>query len=83
MGIQGIVPSKTTVTNVRIIAGKDSSTDIRSKNNIAKTYNVNAADLNKKVGTVQSKYYNYEIHWYEADGKQLETKLKHKPKERK
>lgn len=83
MGIQGIVPSNTTITNVHIIAGKDSSTNIRDRNKIAKKYNVNAMDLNKKVGTVQSQYYDYEVHWYEVDGLQLEVKLKKKPKERK
>ena len=77
-----IVLKHTTITNVHIIAGKDSSTNIRDRNKIAEKYNVNAMDLNKKVGIVQSKYYDYEIHWYEADGLQLETKLKNKPKER-
>ena len=83
MGVQGIVPSSTTITNVHIIAGKDSSVNIRDRNKIAEKYNVNAIDLNKKVGTVQSKYYDYEIHWYEANGNQLEAKLKNMPKERK
>lgn len=83
MGMQGIVPSNTTITNVRIIAGKDSSVDIRDRYKIAEEYNVNATELNKKVGVVQGKYYDYEIHWYEANGLQLEAKLKNKPKERK
>ena len=83
MGMQGIVPSNTTITNVRIIAGKDSSTNIRDRNKIAKKYNVNATELNKKVGVVQGKYYDYEIHLYEDNGLQLEAKLKNKPKERK
>ena len=83
MGMQGIVPSNTTITNVRIIAGKDSSVDIRDRYKIAKKYNVNATELNKKIGVVQGKYYDYEIHWYEANGLQLEAKLKNKPKERK
>lgn len=81
MGMQGIVPSNTTITNIRIIAGKDSSTDIRDRYKIAEKYNVNATELNKKVGVVQGKYYDYEIHWYEADGLQLEAKLKNKPRE--
>lgn len=83
MGIQGIVPSHTTVTNVHIIAGKDSSVDIRDRYKIAEKYNVNATELNKEIGVVQGKYYDYEIHWYEANGLQLEAKLKNKPKERK
>ena len=83
MGMQGVVPSNTTITNVRIIAGKDSSVDIRDRYKIAEEYNVNATELNKKVGVVQGKYYDYEIHWYEANDLQLEAKLKNKPKERK
>lgn len=83
MGMEGIVPSNTTITNVHIIAGKDSSVDIRDRYKIAEKYNVNATELNKKVGVVQGKYYDYEIHWYEANGLQLEAKLKNKPKERK
>ena len=66
--------------HVRIIAGKDSSVDIRDRYKIAEEYNVNATELNKKVGVVQGKYYDYEIHWYEANGLQLEAKLKNKPK---
>ena len=83
MGIQGIVPSNTTITNVHIIAGKDSSVNIRDRNKIVEKYNVNATELNKKVGVVEGKYHDYEIHWYEANGLQLEAKLKNKPKERK
>ena len=83
MGIQGIVPSNTTITNVHIIAGKDSSTNIRDSYKLAEKYNVNATELNKKVGVVEGKYHDYEIHWYETNRLQLEAKLKNKPKERK
>lgn len=83
MGVQGIIPSNATITNVRIIAGKDVSIDIRDRKKIAEKYKISANDLNKKVGIVQGKYYDYEIHWYDANGIQLEQKMKHKPKERK
>lgn len=83
MGMQGIVPSNTTITNVRIIAGKDSSTNIRDRYKLAKEFGINANEINKKVGTVEGKYYNYEIHWYEANDTQYRLKLKNKPKERK
>lgn len=83
MGVQGIIPSNATITNVRIIAGKDVSTDIRDRKKIAEKYEISANDLNKKVGIVQGKYCDYEIHWYDANGIQLEQKIKHKPKERK
>lgn len=82
MGLQGIVPSNTTITNVKVIAGKDSSANIRDRYKIAEKYDVKAEELNKKVGTIQSKYYNYEVHWYEANNIQLEAKIKNEPKER-
>ena len=83
MGTQGVIPSNTTITNVHIIAGKDCSTDIRDRYKIAEKYHVNASELNKKVGVVKGKYYDYEVHWYEANGRQIEPKIKNKPKERK
>ena len=83
MGMEGIVPSNTTITNVRVIAGKDSSTNIRDRYKLAKEFGINADEINKKVGIVEGKYYNYEIHWYEANDTQYRLKLKNKPKERK
>lgn len=83
MGAQRIVFLNTTFINVHIIAGKDSCVDIRDKYKITKEFNINSNEINRKVGTVQGKYYDYEVHWYETDGNQYRLKMKNKPKERK
>lgn len=73
---QGIVPTNVLLTNVRIIAGKGTSTKLRDSRRLSEFYNVPRLNWQKKTGIAESKYGNYEIHWYENNGIQYEAKLK-------
>ncbi len=73
---QGIVPSKTTLENITVIAGYGSSTHIRNAKKLAQSYGGDYWRWQKKTGTVESKYGKYEVHWYEYNGLQYEEKLK-------
>lgn len=74
--MRGIVPSNVDVKNVRIIAGNGTSTKLRDTSRLSAYYNNSENLWQKKTGIVESKYGNYEIHWYEYSGTQYEAKLK-------
>lgn len=76
-----IVPKNTIIENVTVIAGQGTSTDIRAKRKLEQKYS--SGNWTKRSGTVNGKYYSYQIHYYEKDGIQYEGKLKDEPKERK
>jgi len=73
---EGVVPSDVLLTNVRIIAGKGTSTRLREIPRLSEYYNVSQSGWQKKTGVSESKYGKYEIHWYEHNGVQYEAKLK-------
>lgn len=64
------------MVNVRIIAGKGTSTKLREIPRLSSYYNIPQSGWQKKTGISESKYGNYEIHWYENDSIQYEAKLK-------
>lgn len=74
--MRGVVPSNVDVKNVRIIAGKGTSTKLRDAPRLSDYYQKSEKLWQKRIGTVESKYGNYEIHWYEHNGIQYESKLK-------
>lgn len=73
--IKGILPRGADITNVRVIAGAGTSTVLRAAPSLAKTYGGSALQWQKKVGTISTKNFNYEIHWEEYAGKQYRPKL--------
>lgn len=72
----GILPSGATLEHVRIIAGYGSSTQLRKSSLLASEFGGDDWKWQKKTGIVVSKYNDYEVHWYEYDGKQYTPKLK-------
>ena len=74
--MRGIVPSNVDIKNVRIIAGNGTSTKLRDTSRLSAYYNNSENLWQKKTGIAESKYGNYEIHWYEYNGTQYEAKLK-------
>lgn len=75
-GEQGFVPQKAVLRKVHTIAGNGSKTILRDSPRLAAVYGGKAKDWKKRVGTITSDKYVFDIHWYELDGKQFETKLK-------
>ncbi len=72
----GIVPSRTALVDVHIMAGYGSSANIKVAKDLSQKYGGEYWKWQKKTGTAHSKYGTYEIHWYEYNGKQYEPKLK-------
>lgn len=77
---KGLIPKDTTLSNVTIIAGYGTSSEIKIGKKLRKNYGL--GNWTKRSGIVNSKYYSFEIHYYEKNGEQYEHKLKSEPKER-
>lgn len=73
---RGIVPRAASLESVRVIAGYETSTNLRSAEKLVEKHGGEAQKWQKKAGVCRSKYKKYEIHWYEYDGKQYYVKLK-------
>ena len=73
--INSVIPKGVILEDVHIIAGYGTNTPIKSINKLVKDYPEYKQVWQKKVGTVKSKYNNYEIHFYENEGRQYYTKV--------
>ena len=71
-----VIPKGTELENVRIIAGHQTSTPIKSITKLIKNNPDDKLLWQKKVGTVKGKHNNYEIHWYSNGNKQYYHKIK-------
>lgn len=66
----------------KTIAGADFSVKIRNIDRLISQYGGTENDWNKQAVSIKSDQYVFDVHWYEKDLIQYETKLKHR-KERK
>ncbi len=66
--LSGIIPKGATLSNVVVIAGKETSTEVKDWRRLYNLYGGDPRDWQKKVGTVKAGYYQYEVHWFERDG---------------
>ena len=71
------IPRNTLITNVKTIAGAGVKRDIDVVNRLIAEYGGAANEWTKKVGKVESSKYMFDIHWYEKNGLQYETKIKY------
>lgn len=76
------IPNHSKFDNTKVIAGSGSDTQIRVVDKLVEKYGGEPSDWKKKVGKITSEKYIFDVHWYEKDGRQYETKLKYR-KERK
>lgn len=74
--IKGVIPQGVTLSNVRIIAGAQTSTKLRYADKLAQKYGGSALQWQKKTGIIKTRYFEYEIHWDELSGVQYDIKLK-------
>lgn len=72
----GFIPNGTKLENIKSIAGYGSQKPIYSINRLLKLYGGSESDWSKKVGKIKSDLYEFDVHWYEYDGKQYEAKVK-------
>jgi len=74
--IKGIIPKDTVIEKVRVIAGAGTSTVFKNAQELAKVYGGEPLLWQKKGGIIYGKYYRYDVHWDELNGRQYNTKLK-------
>lgn len=74
--VGGVVPKGATAESVRVIAGYGTSSDLRAARNLAQKYGGDDWKWQKKGGIIRTDYFQYDVHWYEYDGKQYESKTK-------
>jgi hypothetical protein len=71
-----LVPTGADLTNERIIAGNGTITPFRAARSWAEIHGGSSDEWQKLVGTVDGKYYSYEIHWAQHDGVKYDVKIK-------
>lgn len=76
---RSFIPLGAEIKDVHVIAGKGTSTKLRSREALARTYGGSPDDWQKKAGRVVSDRYEFDIHFVEAEGVgQFEQKIKHR-----
>ena len=76
ISLSGIIPQGVEMKVVRIIAGHESSVNIKAASKLAELYGGNDWMWQKKSGIIKTDNFIYEVHWYEYSGAQYENKLK-------
>ena len=71
-----VLPKGTELESVRVIAGYQTSTPIKSITKLIKNNPSDKLLWQKKVGTIKGKYNNYEVHWYSNGDKEYYHKIK-------
>lgn len=71
------IPRNTIIDYKKTIAGKGSKTEFRKASLYAETYGRSAEDWSKRVGTIKSDKFLFDVHWYEnGDGNLYDIKIK-------
>lgn len=71
-----LVPKNAKMENVKVIAGYQTSTPIKSINKLIKDFPTHKQIWQKKVGTAKGKHNNYEMHYYANGNEQFYQKVK-------
>lgn len=74
--LKWVIPKDVQISKVRIIAGYNTSTDIRVVNKLVEEIGGFDWKWQKKGGIIETDNFKYDIHWYEYNGKQYYTKIK-------
>lgn len=77
-GEKNFIPTGAVMTTARTIAGEGSKTELRVEEKLIKTFGGQQGEWRKRVGKIESEKYIFDVHWYELNGKQYRTKLKHR-----
>ena len=66
--LNGVIPKGATLTDVRIIAGLDTSVPVKDLKRLHNKYEGDPLKWQKKAGTVKTEHFAYEVHWNERNG---------------
>lgn len=72
----GVLPSGAELSSLRLFAGMGVSEKIRVAEHLADKYGGEPWKWQKKGAILESKYYRYDVHWFEYDGVQYELTIK-------
>ena len=75
-GENHFIPSGAQFETIKTIAGNGSVNSLRVENNLIQKYGGNVGEWKKRVGKIESGKYVFDVHWYELDGVQYDSKLK-------
>lgn len=75
-GEDSFIPFGTHFETVKTIAGKGTKTVLRKEPLLINEVGGQSGQWRKKVGKIESDKYIFDIHWYELDGIQYNTKIK-------
>ncbi|WP_152804574.1 phage minor capsid protein [Alkalibaculum sporogenes] len=67
-GLSGVVPMNSTLSDVYVMAGKNTSVPIRDLKRLYSTYGYSPQNWQKKSGKSKGANYEYVVHWYENNG---------------
>ena len=76
-GKKAFVPKDTLITNIKTIAGAGVKREIDIIDRLIGKYGGTAGGWTKKVGKIESAKYIFDVHWFEFNGTQYQTKIKH------
>lgn len=71
------IPNRSIITNRKVIAGNGTNKALRVENRLIEKYGGEVGQWKKCVGKIESEKHIFDVHWYELDRKQYDTKLKH------
>ena len=71
------IPSYSAITNRKAIAGNGTNIMLKVEDRLIEKYGGATGQWKKCVGKIESEKHIFDVHWYELDRKQYDTKLKH------
>ncbi len=74
--LHNVVPKEAEITNVRIIAGYGTSSDIKKVSFLVSKYGGNDYKWQKQGGVVQTGNFTYDLHWWQYGGVHYDYKIK-------
>ena len=74
--VNGVVPKRSEIGSIREIAGGDSGKQLKVASFLSENYGGEPLQWRKMGGIIQTDNFQYDVHWFEQNGKHFEEKLK-------
>lgn len=74
--VNGVVPKGSEIGSIREIAGGDSGKQLKVASFLSENYGGEPLQWRKMGGIIQTDNFQYDVHWFEQNGKHFEEKLK-------
>lgn len=77
-GEELFIPANSVIISARTIAGAGSKAALHVEPRLIEQFGGVTGEWKKRVGKISSDRYDFDVHWYELNGKQYETKVKYR-----